>query len=286
MPQLFDRRVKLDIGTEPKSGDLTASTVTALEVTGLRVQFRIEKSLRPEPQKAQVAIWNLSESSRGAVVGKGLLLRLEAGYSDTLALIYQGHTRTTDHQKQATDWVTKFECGTAERAIQFARVSQSFSPGALISDAAKELVRAISKDTKTAEQRLAQLAEKFASGYASHGNAAAELTRLLSPLGLTWSVQDDRMQILGKDEALPGQAVVLDEDHGLIGTPELGSPVIKGGPSLLKIRSLLDARFSPGCLVQLDSTSRKGTFKVVNLVHVGDTHGGEWYTELEAVPHT
>lgn len=283
MAQLFDRRVRLTIGQEPPTGNLVQLMPTAFIFEGLRVQFRIEKSLRPEPQKAQIAVYNLAESSRGQLVGKGLRVQLEAGYPDTLGLIYSGHTRTTDHPKEPTDWVSKFECGTAERAIQFSRVSQSFRPGASLVDVVKGIVPALVQDAGNALDAVAGL-NGFSSGYAAHGYAADELTRVLTPRGLTWSIQDDRLQILGFNDTLPDEQLVLDENHGLIGTPELGAPVTKGGPSIVKVKSLLDSRFGCGKRFLLNSKARDGVLKIVKLTHIGDTFGADWYTEMECFP--
>lgn len=284
MAQLFDRRVRLTVGAEPPAGDFTTQTPTALVLTGLRCVFKVEKSIRPEPQKCTIQVYNLSAKSRGQLTGKALRVILEAGYSNSLAVIYSGHTRTCDHEKQRVDWISKFECGTNERQIATSRISQSFKPGAGVGDLIKQAVNALVTDPGNALQKISQLPQTFASGYTAHGYAAEELTRQLKPLGLAWSIQDGRMLILGAQETTTDVAIQLDPDHGLIGTPELGSPPTKGGPSLLKIKSLLQARFAAGGKVQLTSAARKGLFKIVNLTHTGDTNSGDWFTELECLP--
>jgi hypothetical protein len=282
--QLFNRQVRLTIGKEPPTGDFKAQPPTALVLTGLRVVFKVEKSIRPEPQKCEITVYNLSQKSRGQLAGKSLKVVLEAGYENSIAVIYSGHTRTIDHEKQRVDWLSKFECGTNEREISLGRMSASFKPGAKVGDLVKQAVNVLVTDPGNALSKINGMTQTFSSGYAAHGYAAEELTRVLSPMGLAWSIQDGRMQIIGLTETVGGAAIQLDPDHGLIGTPELGAPPTKGGPSLLKIKSLLQARFVPGGKVQLNSAARKGIFKIVKLTHEGDTDSGPWFTELECLP--
>lgn len=281
---LFDRRVKLTIGQEPPTGDFVRTMPTALVITGLRVQFRIEKSLKAEPQKAAIAVWNLSDKSRGQLVGKGLRVVLEAGYPDSLAVIYQGHTRTIDHPKEGVDWPSKIECGTGERAMKYAQISESARAGSPVGDAIKAAVNALVADPGNALTKAGEIVESFSSSYAASGRASDELTRLLEPRGLSWAIVDDRMLILGEKETLPEQPITLSPDTGLVGSPELGTPPKKGGQALVKMKSLLQPQFRPGGRVLLQSRSRTGTFKIINMAHVGDTSGGEWYTEIEGLP--
>lgn len=282
--QLFDRRVRLTIGQEPPTGDFVRLVPDATVITGLRVQFKVNKSLKPEPQKSTIVVYNLSAESRGKMQGKGLRFVLEAGYPDSLAVIYSGHNRTADHPRQGVDWISKFECGTAERSIKFARISESFKPGASVGDVVKKAVNALVADPGNALDKAKGFVQSFASGYAAHGYAADELTRLLEPLGYGWSIQDGRMQLLGIGESLPEEPVLLSPSTGLIGSPELGSPVTKGGPNLVKIRSLLQPQFAPGKRVLLDSSGRSGVHRIISLAHTGDTAGGDWYSDLETLP--
>jgi hypothetical protein len=165
-----------------------------------------------------------------------------------------------------------------------AQMSESFKPGVMVKDVVLKAVKALVKDPGNALEKIKALPQQFASGYAVHGPASEELTTLLAPHGFTWSIQDGRMEILSDTEALAETPVDLNGNTGLIGTPEMASPTKKGGPSLLKIKSLLQSRFSPGRKILLNSQARSGIFKAVTVIHSGDTHGGEWVTEIEAVP--
>ena len=56
MPELFDRQVSLQL-----------DTVVADQ---LRVVFKIEKDTKPEPNKAEISVYNLNDESRAKVEKK------------------------------------------------------------------------------------------------------------------------------------------------------------------------------------------------------------------------
>jgi hypothetical protein len=68
-----------------------------------------------------------------------------------------------------------------------------------------------------------------------------------------------------------------------VGTPELGSPAEKTKPQTLKVKALLMPELRPGQLFQLNSIAHLGAYKCRKVTHSGDTHGGDWQTEIEAV---
>jgi hypothetical protein len=82
------------------------------------------------------------------------------------------------------------------------------------------------------------------------------------------------------------EAVLLTPATGLIGSPEHGTPDKKHAASVLKARSLLQPAIKPCKRVVIRSQSISGTFCVQKVTHHGDTAGGDWYSDLEALPTT
>lgn len=268
MAKLFDRVCSVQID--------------GLLIEGLRVQFRIKKSLAKNANTAEVAVFNLTKDQRSQVKKHGSKVILKAGYVDSLGLIFAGDTRAADHVHTGPDWITKLQCGDSEQALRFSLVSKSFSAGTKIADVAREAVKKLNLDKGNVEDKLSKLAGTYLQGYTAHGPAAAELDQILKSNGYDFSVQDGRLQILGDDETTGETAVFLDADHGLLGSPEHGTPDKKDGKSFLKIRALLQSRLHPGGKVEVDSETATGTYKIFTLDHRGDTHGGEWISEMEA----
>jgi len=278
---LYDRRCVLQVG-QPPPDNFVLLVPDALKIDGLRTTFKLTLDDKPEPNAAEIAVWNLSADSRAQLNGKGFRVILSAGYSTATEQIFSGDVRRFDHQRIGPDWVTKIEVGDGERAFKHARISESFKPGAQLRDVLAKTIGAIGQDPGNALAKIQNIAGEFAGGYVAHGRAALELTRLLEPQGYGWSLQNGRLQILGPGEYTDEEGPLVSPDTGMIGTPEVGSPEAKGKPAVLKVRSLLLPRMRPGQRFELRSDAKRGTYRASKVVHSGDTAGAEWYTEIEA----
>jgi hypothetical protein len=294
--KLYDRRCVVLVGRPATKDEYELKTPTAVRIEGLRVDFKIIRTDKPPPNPAEISVYNLSRETRKSLEGKGMRVVLHAGYPGTEAQIFSGDVRVATHTKVGPDWVTKIEAGDGERAFNFAHLSESFGPGTPVKDVVKRAVQALATDPGNAMEKMQKLVGEFSSGHVVHSRAATELTRLL-PAGWTWSIQDGRIEILPPGETLNEPAPLISADSGLIGSPQMNqnaqglvgnpamcSPTEKGKPALLKVKSLLLPRLRPGQRFQLESESYKGVYRVKNLTHTGSTWGGDWYTEVEALP--
>lgn len=282
MTVLFDRRCKVLIGQPPKPDVYTLQTVNRLEIDGLRTGFKVIKDSQPQPNSIEISIYNLSPANRTACEVKGCRVLLLAGYGDEIAQIASADIRTAQSVKTGVDWITKIEAGDGERAVKFARVNDSWAPGTPVSAVIGKTVKALMLDPGNALSKARQISAEFTSGYVQNARASDELTSLLKPHGLDWSIQDGRIEVLGKDEALTEEAPLLSPSTGLIGAPEMGTPAKSGQRTVLKVRSLLQPRIRPGQRFELRSASRSGVFVARKVTHSGDTFGNDWYTDIEA----
>lgn len=254
---------------------------------GFRVQFKIEKSLRKEPNTADVRVTNLGRQTRASLQQMGGRLILEAGYSSLLGQVFAGDIRTTDHTFTRPDWDTHIQCGDGERAFAFATINNSFAPGTPLADLIGAIGGAMSGkklDTDKFVRAAKGLPGAVANGFSAYGKASTELDRVLAGTGYEWSIQDCQLQLLREGGALSEVAVLLSPETGLIGSPEHGTPDKKHKPSVMKAKALLQPRFAPGRAVRIESLHVNGDFVVQKVTHTGDTAGGDWYSEIEALP--
>jgi hypothetical protein len=276
---LFDRKVKL-IVAYALDEDYKSVSARAVEIEGLRVQFKISKSLHKDPNTAEITVTNLSERSRAEMMGKGAKVILQAGYSQTISQIFHGDARLIEHTREGVDWTTKIQTGDGERAFVHARINESFKSGTPLSGVINKVANKIGLGVGNLASASGLQSKQYVSGYAARGKASKELDNVLKAAGYEWSIQDGALQIL-RPGATTEEIIELNEDHGLIGSPEHGTPVTKGGPPVLKIKSLLQPHIKPGCRVKLKSQGYDGLFRVLKLEHEGDTAGGSWYTSFE-----
>lgn len=279
MAELFRRVCTVLVAQPERTGD------QGVRLEGMRFQFQVVRTLAKEPNTCDLKVTNLAPSTRSLLQGRGCRVVISAGYEDDAAVLFTGDARTVDHRREGTDWVSHFACGDGERAYRLARASRSFAAGTPLATVVREAANALGVGSGNLERALAPLAGRtLAHGYAMHGQASGQLDVLLRSLGLAWSVQDGALQVLSARESLPGTAVLLEPESGLVGTPEAGSPDAKGAPPVAKVKSLLQPRIRPGSRVDLRSAGLRGLFRAQRVEHAGDTAGGDWYSSLDLVP--
>jgi hypothetical protein len=254
----------------------------AIEINDMRVSFSITKTLEKDPNNCIVTVSNLAQTTRAELQKKPLHVRLEAGYDGNLQRLFQGDVRYVRHIREETEWNTELHLGDGERAYRFARVNRSYNGGLKRSQAIKEIAREMGLPLAQNIDTIIGDSE-FVSGLTLSGPANRELTRVLDPLGLKWSIQDGRLQLLRSNEDNE-QEVIVSQDTGMIGSPEFGTPEQNGKTPSLTVRMLLYPGVTPGGLIRVQSQQINGTFKVEKVTHTGDTHGQDWTSEIEARP--
>lgn len=272
----FKRRVRLLLA-HPIVGDFARAQPNAVEITDLRVAFRVTKTLTKEPNTAEIQVTNLSQLLRQSISIKDLRVILEAGYESHLAGVFIGDARTIDHTREGADWSTKIRAGDGERAIGVAHASFSVQGGTPVDRVVAKVVEPLGLKVDPTQFAGKQVVH----GMAVDAPAARVLDRVITAAGLEWSIQDGKLQVLPKGRANTEQALELSATTGLIGSPEVSAPDKKTGRVLLKGRALLAPRLRPGGRVVLASEAHRGTYRVVKVTHQGDTHGSDWYTDFE-----
>ena len=293
---LYGRRCKLTLAVPVSTpGDFKSVTTDVVEINGgddpdapgLRVRFKVTKTREKNPNPAEITVTNLSDSRRKSLQTKGVRVMLEAGYVGTgLSRIFAGDARTIDHIREGADWSSLIKCGDGERAFRFARSAESFAPGVKAGDVLRYLGKQLGLDTGNLAREAAKLdAIRFDQGYAVWGPVQTQIDRLLSSLGWTYSIQDGTLQVLKRGEVLEGLLVPeITPATGLIGSPEMGTPEVKGKPALCKFKCLLTPT-RPGALIKLRSDRYDGRLVVKKCEFEGDSSGGPWYTTVEGILH-
>jgi hypothetical protein len=267
--QLFNRSVTLRVET--------------LEITGLRIGFKVEKAHKKATNTCEVMVWGLSENTRKALAKqKRVRVQLIAGYVGTEAQLYAGELRVASSTKQGPEWITKVESGDGEHRAREARISKSFAR-LTFDQMLNELAGALGVGAGNAAELAANgkfqgAIKSLTKGTVLNGQAADILDRMARSSGYEWSVQDGQLQFLEVGKALQRTAVSLTPDTGLLGSPEVGE---KG---VVTARSWLQPSIIPGRKVHIRSRQVNGFFRVLKLLHRGDTRGSEWYTEIEGQP--
>jgi hypothetical protein len=254
--------------------------------TGQRVQFEIEKSLHRNPNTSKITITNLSAASRRSVTDRGTPMTLRAGYASNIATIFSGQVVGFDDKRADTDRNLELT-GRDGDGAWLATSSHSWGMPVPRLTVVQSLASDLGLTLGTDAAALVNATGNTRGRLVCHGHAYAELTKVLAPLGLSWSIQDGGLQIIEANTALSPSAVLLTPQTGLIGVPERmekyhkpGSKR-KGTPTQIRVVSLLQPSLLPGRQVLVQSDELTGSYIVQKASFKGDTHGDDWTVTCE-----
>lgn len=287
--QLFGRTVSLVIARQPEgfvgsNPGYFDQLGNGIEITDLRVEFEIKKNLGKEPNTCTCTVYNMSKESRALVDNRPLYARLAAGYAGVNRLMFAGNVTFAFSRRNGTDWETKIQIGDGQRAFSHAFLSRSYakpvSAKQVLSDAATSMGLKLPPEA----EQSPELQQALATGINTHGPAREILTRLLAPYGFGWSVQNGRLQILADGQVSNTTATLINQDSGMLGSPQHGIPHRPGEPADLTVEALVYPEILPGGMIEVESEAINGLYKAHDVTHKGDTHGDDWSTEVKALP--
>lgn len=261
-------------------------TVDTKLFQNLRMSFMVSSSIRPEPNTAELSIYNLNAESRTALQKERVPVIIEAGYDDKPSQIFKGYLRAGTSRNRDTDWITTLITGDGDIAWKESRVSESFEKGAAINDVIGQLFKKLGPtvDVVNALENIKkgnfrEGLTQFTRGTTLYGKTVEQLSKMIKSKNMEWWVDQGQVMVVERDAIVPtasGKVQLLTHNTGLIGSPQVGES------KTIKITSLLQPTYRLGTLLVLDSDSAKGNFRITKLTHQGDTHDQPWYTLIEA----
>lgn len=280
-----------------------------LELAQLRTTFNVHKNTITTPNILDAKVFNLSPQTMSKITQFGRI-QLSAGYKFAqYGLIFDGQViQYRIGRENPTDTYMEIKAADGE-LLNSATSFHRFEAGTKESVPLQQFVKDIG----------------IPAGFISAGVGIQTLLRPLIVAGNTRKYMRDLMlkynancfaengqlHVVQQREYLPGEAVVLSPQTGLINIPETT-------PEGIQIRCLLNPRLKVGGLVKLDKkfisgiayvpggqtmtyaqgveagalnyeqggvpvpvpTSPTGTYKIYNIEVSGDTRGQPWYMDL------
>lgn len=285
--KLFNRKYKLIIGPPGQTGKLWDD---------LQISFKVEKTGDSATNKAEIEIYNLSESSRNYVSKSDLALILEAGYENNFGRIFAGYTTFThstkgasrkddqirrgfeQKKKEDTDWISKITADDGMKALKhyitLSLADENLTELGLLN----KVIDKLNESVKVARGTIKGVkGNRINHGKAISGTFKSVMDKICKNQGLDWQILNGTLNIKPKNESYSDEIILLNGSSGLIGSPE---PTEKG----YKFSSLLRHEIEPGTLFKAESTLINGIFIASNVTHTGSLNGTEWNTVIEAMP--
>jgi hypothetical protein len=294
---LFKRDFSIIVGGKPVALQ-AINPVTGVTSPMPRTVFKVERNTNRDPNKAEVTVYNLNSSNRkilqtGADIAEATPfyewpLVIEAGYTLNRPQIFSGDIVRASSKNEGVDWLTTIEAEDGGKKYKSARWSMSYGPGTTLTQLLIDCTAALGVGLGNSAAQFASFAQSkrpadrrkvvFPRGVTVSGQVSRILDKYITTAGYQWSIQDGALQVLGPDSVLIGQAVVLNQFSGLIGSIETGEKGVITGTSLM------NGLITPGRQLIIASKNTNGIFKTTKVTHSGDTWGSEWYSEFEGKP--
>lgn len=274
---LFNREMILTIGS------IIIKTKSSEFEPMLKAEINVVLSSGKDPNSANVTIYNLSDKTRKELQKEKIKLLIEVGYVNNISKIFEGDITFSQSKYTETEWITSVQCGDGVQKFKSARINKSFKGpikvGEVLKEAAKELgfnIDSIQEQIKNGSIRGALT--EFANGIVLSGKGEQQLDKILKSMGYSWSIQSGQLQLLGPKDTVNNDAILLNHETGMIGSPEIGE---KG---FIKVRSLIQPNLLPGNKIKIESKNNEidGFFRVEKSTFSCDTWGDNWYVDLEA----
>jgi hypothetical protein len=268
-----------------------------LDLSGLRITFKVKKTDAETPNTAEMRVYNLSKETVQKFKKEYTRIILQAGYESNYGVLFDGNIKQVKLGREGnTDNYIDIAAGDGDNAYNYATVNTTLASGAKQEDQ----VNAATKSMETqgaGKGSIDNLGDgKLPRGKVMYGMARDYIRQSAAASGTSWSIQDGKVTMIKTRGLLPGQAVLLNSKTGLVGVPEqtndgieakcLLNPLLKIGSAvkinerdiqqvILPDTSKDDAANSPAAL------SVDGIYKVYTLEHTGDTRGNDWYSVLK-----
>lgn len=271
-----------------------------LDLSELRIEFKVRQWDIQTPNSADIRIWNLKPETSKRVEKEFTRVTLQAGYEGADAgIIFDGTiVQIRRGRANATDTFLDIMAADGDAAYNFAVVNASLAAGSKPEDRLKAITAAMEKyevtQGATPEDGLGDAA--LPRGKVMFGMAQDHMRDLAASTLTTWSIQNGKVNVVKKDGYLPDEAVVLNSQTGLIGLPEQTQDGINA-------RCLLNPKLKVSGRVQINNASiqraamslqytainyfpsvaEDGFYRIVVIDHEGDTRGDAWYSDIVCV---
>lgn len=281
----------------------------ALDLSDMHFRFQTAQQDEESPDSCSIRVYNLSDDTVKRIRGEYSKVVLQAGYENSaFGVIFQGTIKQYRIGREP-DGVSSYLdilAADGDVAYNFSVVNRSMAAGTTGRERIVASVNVMEKDGVS----MGKLLIPDTGGILPRGKVLFGLARGIiraesQAQGATWSIVNGQINVVPLDGHLPGEAVVLTADTGLIGRVEQ----TEDG---MRCRCLLNPKLTVGGLIKIDNKSINqtaaakgaeidgaqlaynryaglqrfasiqgdGLYRIYVAEYVGNTRGTEWYCDL------
>lgn len=235
-----------------------------LDLSELRVHFKVNQSDFETPNNAEITVYNLADDTAQTIRKEFTSVTLQAGYQDgSFGIIFQGTIKQAKiGRENQTDTFLLISAADSDELYNFGMVNQSIAAGTSPKDQIGQIAKGMGAQVGTLQFDTGL--QDNIRGKVLYGMGRTQI-RNMARTGLAmWSIQNGQIVMISQTGYLPGEAVVLNSQTGMIGLPEQTEDGIK-------ITCLLNPKIQIGTQVQIDEASVQRATVSLNLTDVNQT---------------
>lgn len=294
------RKYKVTVFNEQGDKSLEISN-SEDEPTSVRLVFKIERSGLKAIYYAEIFLYNLAPACENAIIERGYTVIVEAGYKEGVyGVVFNGKVfQALWDRENVTDTILTLNCVDGmdfltDNFVSLTVEQKSYQTDIIqkMASASRQAIRLGKIDDQVDQKRLPRgrvyfgEPKTYLQEYAQDNRCQFFVSNGEAHIGKI----DSSLVYLSEDEAF-----VVNAGNGLIGTPQQTHDAVI-------FRTLLNPSMNikyPAMLVKLDQTlirqqklrlgvlqtrlDEDGLYRIASVVHMGDTRGNEWYTEVIAI---
>jgi hypothetical protein len=265
-----------------------------------RIVFAVKKTDGETPNTAVIRVYNLNEDTKNKIEKEFTDVTLQAGYGQMFGVIFSGTAKKVSKGAESNvDTFIEIQAADGDTAYNFSTVNATIAAGATQRDQIEQIIKVMKSKGVEAGSIELDDTQKLPRGKVMYGMSRNYMRRSSASGLASWTIQNGKVQVVPLTGVLPGEAVVLNSNTGLIGRPEQTN-------SGIKFRCLLNPFIMMGGAIQIkeediqagqieesnDNKKKKkdlasieadGFYRVIAMTLKGDTRGNDWYCEGECL---
>ena len=273
----------------------------AFDFSEYRIVFHVDQAYTGQPCTAYIKVYNVPASIISQIKQESQAIILDAGYEENHAVIFKGQLiqRYRGRENQ-TDTYLQIVATTGDQAHNYGVINVSLQAGATPDDIyqaiAQEYARyGIGEGYKPPLPKTALTRGKVI--YKPTKKAVEDFARTHA---MQWSYENNRLMFVPVRGTIEGDPLIVNQTTGMIGLPVMTigglqvsmllRPEVRALSTTIKLNNN-DIQYTPdsGAYGDIVTNERKqqeytldpdGIYSVISRVHMGDTRGQIWQTDL------
>lgn len=288
------------------------SSGSGIDLAQLRVVFRVTQNSIQTPNSLIARVYNPAPATINSIQKEFTQVQLTAGYDGNNGIIFKGKLKQRETGREdasggagatwqragretPVDTFIDIYASDSDTAYNYAVVNKTLAAGHSQEDVYNTLAESMQSYGITGGATPTSLGtQQNPRGRVCFGMSRDRIREFAATNNLTFTLRDNQDLVLQPiNQAEVGEAVIVNSASGMIGIPQqteqgitlrtLLNPKIKFNKQL-QINNRDIVASSPNldytALNYVPDTDADGLYKIVSVIHLGDTRGEPWYSEV------